>query len=57
MQEWSTEKKREIWQSTEAGAQSELDFDEWTIESIDMDLEGELMSHLIDELSSHEDLD
>ena len=53
IQEWSIAKKREVWQSTETGAQSELDFEEWAIESIDMDLEGELMYHLIDELSPH----
>ncbi len=52
--EWSTQKKRKIWQSTETGMQSDVPIEEIAIESIDMELEGELMYHLIDELSPHE---
>jgi len=54
LEEWSTEKKREIWQSTETGMQSDVPFEVIAIESIDMELEGELMYHLIEELSPHE---
>ena len=53
MEEWSTEKKRKIWQSTETGMQSDVPFEVIAIESIDMELEVELMYHLIDELSPH----
>ena len=54
LEEWSTEKKRKIWQSTETGMQSDVPFEEIAIESIDMELEGELMYHLIDELSPYD---
>ena len=57
LEEWSTEKKRRIWQSTETGMQSDEPFDVIAIESIDMELEGELMYHLIDELSPNESRD
>jgi hypothetical protein len=48
---WTLEQKREIWLSTEAGAQSDWAVEDYEESSIDMDLEGELMSHLIEELS------
>ena len=54
MEQWSTEKKRKIWQSTETGMQSDVPFEEIAIDSIDMELEGELMYDLIDELSPPE---
>lgn len=56
LQEWSLEKKRAIWKSTESGAQCDIDLEEYE-ESIDMGLEGELMYHLIEELSPHEEGD
>ncbi len=48
---WSPEQKREIWESTETGSQSQETFDAYTEDGIDMDLEGELMYHLIERLS------
>jgi hypothetical protein len=48
---WSVAQKREIWESTETGMQSDVGFDAYTPDSIDMDLEGELMYHLIERLS------
>ncbi len=57
LQEWSPAKKRKIWQCTETGEQSQLDVEANPIESIDMDLEGELMYALIEELSPPEDKD
>ena len=54
LEEWSTEKKRKIWQSTETGMQSDVPFEAIAVESIDIELEGELMYHLIDDLSPHE---
>ena len=54
LEEWSTEKKRKIWESTETDMQSDVPFDVIAIDSIDLELEGELMYHLIDELSPHE---
>ncbi len=52
LQQWSLEEKREIWLSTETGAQSDPGLGELHPDSIDMDLEGELMYHLIELLSS-----
>lgn len=43
--------KREIWESTETGAGSEARFEDYTSGSIDMDLESDLMYHLIEHLS------
>ncbi len=54
LQDWSIEKKLRIWQSIEAGTQSDLAFEEFAIESIHMDLESELLYYIIEELSSHE---
>ena len=48
---WSVEQKREIWLSTETGAASTAGFEAYDEASIDMDLEGELMYHIIEELS------
>jgi hypothetical protein len=48
---WSAAQKREIWESTETGMQSDVGSDAYTPDSIDMDLEGELMYHLIERLS------
>ena len=54
LEEWSTERKREIWESTETDMQSDLPFEMIAIESIDMELEGDLVYSLIEELSPHE---
>jgi len=54
LRQWTREQRREIWQSTDAGAGSELDFDWDALSSIDMHLEGELMYELIEELSPDE---
>ena len=51
LQAWTREQKREIWLSTETGAENERSFEAYDEASIDMDLEGELMYHLIEELS------
>lgn len=51
IQRWSVIEKREIWESTETGSQSDVRADAYTMNSIDMDLEGELMFHLIEYLS------
>ena len=51
LRRWSWEQKRGIWLSTETGAESDIDFDAIAESSIDMELEGELMYHLINELS------
>jgi len=48
---WTLEQKREIWLSTETGAQSDWAVEDYEESSIDMDLERELMSHIIEELS------
>lgn len=50
LRKWSSKEKREIWQSTETGAASSTRFEDDEA-SIDMDLEGELMYHIIEELS------
>lgn len=51
LQHWSPEQKRDIWLSTETGAGRHRDFDAYALSSIDMELEGELMYHLIEDLS------
>lgn len=51
IQRWSVIQKRQIWESTETGLQSDMRADAYTMDSIDMDLEGELMFHLIEYLS------
>lgn len=48
---WSLIQKRQIWESIETGLRSDVRVDAYTTDSIDMDLEGELMSHLIEYLS------
>ena len=48
---WSLAQKREIWLSTETGAASTAGFEAYDEASIDMDLEGELMYHIIEGLS------
>ena len=45
------EQKKEIWLSTETGTASSQDCEDYDESSIDMDLEGELMYHIIEELS------
>ena len=54
LRRWPWEQKRSIWLSTETGAQSDTDFDAIAPSSIEMELEGELMYHLINELSSRD---
>ena len=48
---WSLEQKRKIWLITETGAGNTVGFEAYDEASIDMDLEGELMPHIIRELS------
>jgi hypothetical protein len=48
---WTLEHKREIWLSTETGAESDWAVEDYEESSIDMDLEGELLHHIIEELS------
>jgi len=49
LKRWTVKQKRAIWESTETGAGD--DFDAYELSSIDMDLEGELMYLIIEELS------
>lgn len=51
LQVWTPEQKREIWLSTETGAESDWAVEDYEESSIDMDLEGELLHHIIEELS------
>ena len=51
MRSWTLEQKREIWLSTEMGAGSDCAVEDYEESSIDMDLEGELLHHIIEELS------
>jgi hypothetical protein len=51
IQRWSVIQKRQIWESTESGSQSDVRADVYAMDTIDMDLEGELMFHLIEYLS------
>jgi hypothetical protein len=51
IQRWSVIQKRQIWESTETGLQSDVRADAYTVDSIDMDLEGELMFHVMEYLS------
>jgi len=51
LQGWTLEQKREIWLSTETGAGSDCAVEDYEESSIDMDLEGELLHHIIEELS------
>jgi hypothetical protein len=51
LRKWSMAQKREIWLSTDTGAGSTVGFEAYDEASIDMDLEGELMYHIIGELS------
>ncbi len=46
---WTVKQKRGIWLTTERAAGD--DFDSYDQDSMDMDLEGELMQLLIEELS------
>jgi hypothetical protein len=48
---WTLEQKREIWLSTEAGAESDWAVEDGEESGIDMELEGELMNYIIEELS------
>ncbi|MBI4331584.1 MAG: hypothetical protein HY673_09920 [Chloroflexi bacterium] len=43
---WTKDRKREIWESTETGFESDVDCDDIHESGIDMDLEGELMYHI-----------
>ena len=52
IQRWSGAQKRQIWKSTEAGLQPDVRVEAYTMDSVEMDLEGELMFHLMDYLSS-----
>ena len=51
LRKWSLEQKREVWLSTETGADSAVSVEAYDEASIDMDLEGELMYHISGELS------
>ena len=51
LRSWTLEQKREIWLSTDTGAQSDWAVEDLEEPGIDMDLEGELMSYMIEELS------
>ena len=51
LQQWSAQEKRDIWLSTESGAGRDRDVDGYALSGIEMDLEGELMYHLIEVLS------
>ena len=51
LETWTTEQKQDLWLSTEAGLNSQASFEDYDEGSIDMDLEGELMHHLIEALS------
>lgn len=51
LRSWTLEQKREIWLSTETGAENDCAVEDYEESSIDMDLEGELMAHIIEELS------
>ena len=51
LQAWTMEQKRDLWLSTESGLNSQLPFEDYDEVSIDMDLEGELMFHIIEALS------
>ena len=50
---WSLEQKREIWMSTETAAAFSLAFEDYDKPGIDMDLEGELMYHIMEVLAPH----
>jgi len=50
LKRWTAKQKWAIWTSTESGA-ADTDFDACDPGSLDMDLEGELMYLLIEELS------
>ena len=49
---WTVEQKRGIWETTETGKQSKKKFASHTPNAINTDLEGELMYHLVESLSS-----
>ena len=51
IRDWTILQTREIWESSETGASSEAGYEDYTSGSIDMDLESELMYHLIEHLS------
>jgi hypothetical protein len=51
LRSWTPEQKRSIWESTEAGAG--LDFEDYDMDSIEMDLEGELLFEIIEELAGN----
>jgi hypothetical protein len=51
LQYWSPDQKRDIWLSTETGAECHRDFDTYDLGDIDMALEGELMYYLIEDLA------
>ena len=48
---WTLEQKRAIWLSTAMGAASSSAAEDYDESMIDMDLEGELMHHIIEKLS------
>jgi hypothetical protein len=54
---WTLEQKREIWLSTKTGAESDWAVEDHEESMIDMDLEGELMDHVIEELSPRKNRD
>lgn len=51
MKKWTFAQKREIWLSTETGFSNQDALEDYPEDSIDMDLEGELRSLIIEELS------
>jgi len=51
LRDWTLAQKREIWLSTETGAESDWAIEGYEESMMDMDLEGELMDHVIEELS------
>jgi hypothetical protein len=55
IQQWSSAKKREIWDSTETGIAHNARDDAWEPFCIDMDLESELLDHLIEKLGTSAD--
>ena len=48
---WTVEQKRGIWESTETGIESKKGFNALKPASIDSDLEGELLYHVMESLA------
>ena len=49
LRSWTPEQRRKIWESTGAG--SSANFEDYDLSSIELDLEGELLNELIEELA------